>query len=62
MPQSLPPDDNKAAVFLGPIWASNLVDFIVVGLRLYDRIYLKGGLGWDVRSLADFVAKQENLD
>lgn len=47
----LPPDENSGPTILGVIWAFTILDIFIVALRFYDRVHLRGGLGWDVSIL-----------
>ena len=48
MAPALPPNDTRGPVILGVVWTFTALDIIIVALRFYDRVHLRGGLGWDV--------------
>ncbi|KAM5343710.1 hypothetical protein ACJ41O_012247 [Fusarium nematophilum] len=38
---------GKGGVVVGVLWAENVLSYVLIGLRVYTRRYIRGSVGWD---------------
>lgn len=38
---------GKGGTVVGVLWAENAICYVLIGLRLYTRRYIRGSIGWD---------------
>ncbi|KAM0545806.1 hypothetical protein ACHAPJ_011132 [Fusarium lateritium] len=38
---------GKGGMVVGVLWAENIICYILIGLRVYTRRYIRGSVGWD---------------
>ncbi|KAH6999436.1 hypothetical protein EDB80DRAFT_650261 [Ilyonectria destructans] len=47
---------GKGATVIGVLWAENVISYVLIGLRVYTRRYIRGSLGWDDLCLVSVAA------